>query len=78
MYKYVLNYVVKISMMLPSISNTTPLYLGGCFFSWTHCMYQNLDSFDAKLLLELKNGPFSFWAWVTVVNTSKCVQLFSR
>jgi len=34
MYKYVLNSVVKISMILPSISNrpTTILYLGGPFF----------------------------------------------
>jgi len=32
MYKYVLNSVVKIPIELPSISNTTPLYLGGRFF----------------------------------------------
>jgi len=32
MYKYVLNSVVKFHSCLPSIFNTTPLYLGGPFF----------------------------------------------
>jgi len=37
MYKYVLDYLIKNSISyLPSISNATPLYLGGVF-SWTRC-----------------------------------------
>jgi len=32
MYKYVLNSVVKFQLYMPSMLNTTPLYLGGAFF----------------------------------------------
>ena len=42
MYKYVLNIVVKISVMFAKYFKyyyyTTPLYLRGCFL-WTRCMF---------------------------------------
>jgi len=47
-YKYVLNTVVKISTML-SISNNTPLYLGGgAFFVDTRCTHEHTHTQDVN------------------------------
>jgi len=39
MYKYVLNSVVKISLMFAQYFEYYGIILRGAVFSWTHCIY---------------------------------------
>ena len=58
MYKYVLNLVIKISLMFAQYFEYYTIILRGAVFLWTQCIYMCVFMISKVVLLLLRNHVF--------------------